>query len=383
MPLSDRLKQITPTQLPRKTPVWKGPEEDGITFSLLSRFLVCRERFRLLVVEGLTPAEGWNHRIGYGNFWHVCEEALARGDHWAGPLLDHAKKEARRYPTQQEQVDHWYQVCLAQFPHYVEYWSRHPDVKERTPLLQEQVFAVPYRLPSGRTVRLRGKWDSVDLVGKSKPAVYLQENKTKGDIRDAQLRRQLTRDLQTMLYLVALSEKPSCDLPRTGHYRHSDGKEYPIAGVRYNVIRRPLSGGKGNIRQHQRGESRSEYYARLGELIQNAVGPEWDCAPDEHYFFKRWTVTVPAADVQRFRRETLDPILEHLCRWWDYVSEADGLDLFGPHRNADAGGIHWVYPFGVWNPLDQGGSSDLDSYLESGSEVGLTRTTELFPELMP
>ena len=28
-------------------PAWKGPEVDGITQSLLSKFLVCRERFRI------------------------------------------------------------------------------------------------------------------------------------------------------------------------------------------------------------------------------------------------------------------------------------------------------------------------------------------------
>jgi hypothetical protein len=50
------------------------------------------------------------------------------------------------------------------------------------------------------------------------------------------------------------------------------------------------------------------------------------------------------------------------------------------HWNWSAVG-HWQHPFGVYNVLDEGGSSDLDNYLESGTEIGLARTTNLYPEL--
>ncbi len=36
---------------------------------------------------------------------------------------------------------------------------------------------------------------------------------------------------------------------------------------------------------------------------------------------------------------------------------------------------------GISNVLDEGGSSDLDEYLLTGSEAGLERTNNLFPEL--
>ena len=68
-------------------------------------------------------------------------------------------------------------------------------------MLQEQVCDVPYNLPSGRVVRLRGKFDSVDLID---GGIYLQENKTKGDIDKIQVERQLSFDLQTLMYSVAL-----------------------------------------------------------------------------------------------------------------------------------------------------------------------------------
>jgi hypothetical protein len=243
------------------------------------------------------------------------------------------------------------------------------------PLLQEQVFDVPYDLPSGRTVRLRGKWDAVLLRGsKSNPAIWLQENKTKGQIEEGKIRCQLTFDLQTMLYMIALTHDTGVDaLERIKGW---DGKGFrtPIIGVLYNVVRRPLSGGKGTIvrkkatKNHPE-ESMGEYYTRLAQYIRD----------EPESYFMRWDVYVSNTDIQRFRRECLDPILEQLCDWWEFVSQCVGqpwVDLAGEHP-----GIHWRHPFGVWNPLDEGGSSELDEYLSGGSTAGLARVDDLFPEL--
>lgn len=384
-------------KLPKKvtTPLWKGPSEDGITFSLLSRFLVCRERFRLLVVEGLKSNEGFNHRLEYGQMWHTCEEELARtgnkppgpaNDDWCRALLQYAKGLGQQYPLQREEIEKWYNVCRIQFPLYVKYWSEHPDVTNRTPLLQEEAFSVPYKLPSGRTVRLRGKWDSVDLVKEGKQTgVWLQENKSKGDIRPEILQRQLRMDLQTMLYLVALEAQYPADMGMLP--LQSNGKPYPILGVRYNVVRRPLSGGKGTIVQHKpsksnpQGETKEEYYERLRGILEGC--------PNE--YFMRWKCLVTPTEVLRFRQRCLDPILEQLCDWWYWITmNMDdpfcGTKCKDPVRqqiHAALGGVslHWQHPFGVYNVLNEGGYSDLDEYLETGSEVGLKRTKNLFPEL--
>lgn len=380
-----------------KQPLWKGPEVDGVTQSLLSRFLVCRERFRILVVEGLREADSFNHRIEYGSMWHVCEEAFAgcgerwkkyiRNDRqyeWLEPLREYAAQLHQQYPLDQEKIQHWYCVCREQFPVYVDYWRKHPDVKNRTPLLQEQAFNVPYTLPSGRVVRLRGKWDSVDLIGKGRRAgVYLQENKTKGEIHEGQLLKQLSSgfDLQTMLYLVAYQEW------HRQFGKQKTGKEWRcnLRGIRYNVVRRPLSGGKGSIRRHKATktkpeETADEFYGRLWDIIK---------AKPETYFF-RWKVEVTPADLTRFRRECLDPILEQLCQWWDWVTDYSDPFHYVREYSSDRSArrpdsastpIHWRHPFGVWNSLNEGSSTPLDEYLLNGSTLGLEQTTTLFPEL--
>lgn len=379
-------------QTKREGPVWEGPESDGpnggVTQSLLGRFLVCRERFRLLVVEGLKPSEGWNHRLGYGDMWHVCEEHHLAGKDWQGPLVDHCWSEGIAHPMDRGTIEHWWAVCCIQFPIYIDYWSRYIDTVSRVPLLQEVAFRVPYKLPSGRTVQLRGKWDSVDLVN---GGVWLTDHKTKGDLDLHHITRQMSFDMQTMFYLVALKiNRQAFDryLEATGNVlgeftdkqlndRFEDwcnGQLYgsTIKGVYYNCVRRPLSGGKGTIVQKKGSknvpaETREEFYARLGQYIKD----------DPEHYFMRFACEVSPQDIATFQQQCLDPILEQLCDWWDWIGKLQQE----PFNTEGSGGIHYRYPFGIFNPLNEGRSTDLDNYLATGSEAGLARVSNLFPEL--
>lgn len=345
--------------------LWKGPEVDGVTQSMLSAFLVCRERFRVKYVLGLRSVDEFNHRIEYGNMWHECERYHSLGSCWETKLKEYAKSLCQKYPLQQEQVLHWYNMCKVQYPLYLCYWARHKRNSGLTPLLREQVFKVPYRLPSGRTVLLRGRWDGVDLLGKgSSAAVYLLEHKTKGDIREEQIKRQLQFDLQVMLYLVALLK-----------YSRDDGKglaTYGTAkGVRYNVVRRPLSGGKGSIRQHKATKSKpaetsEAFYRRLAGLIKGDPG----------YYFMRWQVEVIPQDMKDYQHRYLNNHLEQLCLWWDWISSPKGLE------DPFASPVHWQTPYGIYNILAEGGSSEVDEYLATGSTLGLRRADRLFEELL-
>jgi hypothetical protein len=335
--------------------------------------------------------------------WHVCEEAWGRGTcwrpgapdedrvafreaTWRQALLDHTRGLCQRYPTSQEQISHWYNVCRTTYPVYQDWWSMHPDVTARQVLMPETVFDVPYSLPGGRVVRLRGRRDSVDLIGRGSDAgTYVQENKTKGDVKPEQLRRQLTFDLQTMLYVVAFMEELVTSVPGT-----VAPEGVPFKGVIYNVVRRPLSGGRGSIVKHKPtkknplGESDAEYDGRLADILAGAHGSDWGCNAGEHHFFQRWKVEVSPQDIDRFKREFLDPCLENLCYWYDVKSYE--FTTGGSYNYMDPGRygpppVHWRHPFGVYNVLDEGGSSDLDAYLATGSTAGLVRTNEMFPEL--
>ncbi len=379
--LDSRLATVKP-QPKSNEPLWRGPCAEGplggITFSMLSSFLSCRERFRVKYVEGIKPAERFNHRMDYGTMWHLCEEGLATNpdllndDDWVeDKLRPYCVGLTQKFPLDRVNIVHWYEVCRTQFPIYVRHWAQHDDVKKRTPLMQEQVFDVPYKLPSGRVVRLRGKFDSVDLID---GGVWLQENKTKGNVDIQQIQRQLTFDLQTMMYLIALEAmQESVDCEDAGIMSDELQAIFEVSqvkGVRYNVVRRPLSGGKGTIVRHKATKNKPEetwdsYYARVEQVIKDDPG----------HFFARWKTEILPADIARFRRECLDPILEHLCLWYDMVTDEEQPDPF--FRSY----LHWRTPFGVnFESLNDYGG-DTDAYLDSHSMSGLRKVSTLFEEL--
>jgi hypothetical protein len=366
MSLKDKIKA---TQ--NKGPLWKGPEVDGITQSMLGRFLVCKERFRVQYIEGLVPTEDrFNHRLEYGQMWHVCEEAVANKDDWKEKLTEYTNRLKFQYLMQQAEVVKWKNVCEKQFEVYLDYWK---DKKtEATPLLTEYTFAHRYQLPSGRLILLRGKMDGVfkqtHTVGP--PTVWLKENKTKSEINEMDIQRQLGFDLQTMMYLLVLhgeqkSMQDTTIKTRTSSVKNGIRTFWPIQGVMYNVIRRPLSGGSGSIRQHKptksnpAGESEADYYERLKGVIQEA--PET--------FFARWESSVSLPMMLQFKQRFFIPLLEYVAYWYDEIVKGQ-LPLG-----------HWQHPFGIYNPMDEGGYSDVDDYLLTGNRAGLKRQESLFGEL--
>ena len=380
MPTSQLAHKIATAPRPHgdDNPLWQGPCADGplggITQSMLVRFLSCRERFRLKYVCGLEPHDKWNKTFGYGNMWHACEEALA-GRHpdepglpWENALLRHAQEQVAKYRMQIEEIDKWYNVCRVQFPEYVKYWATHPDVQNRTPLLQEHVFDSPYTLPSGRTVRLRGKFDAVDLITdpEQPQGIYLFETKTKGDIDKLQVERQLTFDIQTMTYIVALRH----------HYSMMGWTaKGPILGVRYNVVRRPLSGGVGSIKPHAAKATKTKMTpAETADQFYERLRRDYLAADPGHWFF-RVRAEVSASDIKVFRETCLDPLLETVCWWYDDVTGAGRtIEEYCPPMN-------YRTPFGVYSALEEGGATEYDQYLASGSEAGLRRVETQFTEL--
>lgn len=359
---------------------WKGPEESGISFSSLCKWIVCPERARLYLIEGLREEE-FSSGIAYGEIWHGAEEDYHRAGAWktgAKKAADNLKEE---YPANLEDIDFLYKLCLIQFPIYLNEWNRDPNVRKRESLLQEPKFWTPYRLPSGRTVHLYGYIDQVFREGKY---TYLQENKTKERIDELGLSRTVALNLQNMYYLIAYNAAKLG--PRSNR-------------ILYNVIRKPATTphkGRGKARKGK--ETWKQFEERLSAAIRKDPG----------HYFKRWKVHVTQADVKRFTEQCLNPLLERLCDWWAWIS----VDPHNPWRlpspqrpwrtledatvlHGDAeiefshkevtlseaavlppipgGGIHYQTPFGVYNPLGQGLRGDYFSLLTSGSKKGLTK----------
>lgn len=407
--------------------LWKGPVEDGITFSLLSKFLVCRERFRLKVIEGIKEKEDFNLPLQFGSLWHEAEEAHAGGKDFMPALRKYTSKLRGEYANAEDNINRCFQIAKHTFPLYVNYWKRHQDERGRVPILEEESFRVPYQLPSGRMVVLRGKFDCVFRV---KNSIWLQENKTKGKIDEEGIQKTLDQNLQTILYQIALR---SCfgiyKLMGVGFqgFRLGDttnvielNPKLKIKGVIYNVIRRPLSdnyaikqrmgrlvnvkdkkgktikGKDGKPKKKRVGaETESQFYKRMATDIKKDPG---------HSFF-RWKVLLTNKDIETFKRKTFDPILEQLLDWWDWVSPVgpnqplpdpwripDEDELPGdvpydavrpPAKGVPGGGIHWQTPWGVYNNMFGGFRGDFFDLLTTGRKTNIIPAKTLFPELSP
>jgi hypothetical protein len=353
---------------------WTGPSGDGpnggVTQGLIGKFIFCRDRFRVRVFEGWETRAGFSAPIEYGCYWHAAEEAYKtdpkKPHKWLEAILAYRDVLLNKYPMDRPAVNHWFSICSAQVPVYVDHWAKHPEEVTRVRLMPEQCFDVPYTLPySKRTIRLRGRWDSIDLVSaltklaKHTPAdagIWLQENKTKSQINHAELQQQLKFDLQTMLYIIALriawEDQEWCN----GLLGRS-----PVRGVRYNVIRRS---------SHKSPESMLQ---KIREDQAAMRAGEW---------FGRWNVPISDEDVRVFKKECLDPILEQMCLWWS-VQTGTLSDTYSQEQLVSIVQqcSTWRTPYGLWNPLEYGGQDVVDEFLRSGSTAGLQRVTKLFPEL--
>jgi hypothetical protein len=184
MALRRPLRIDAPTDCPfdgdKRQPLWKGPQEDGITFSLLCKFLTCRERFRLRVVEGLKEDEGFKYATEFGSMWHEAEEAYAGGHNWRKKISEFYAKLREQFPADEREITKWFRICKMLFPLYINHWKA--DQRDRKPVVEEKPFRIKYPLPSGRTVILRGKIDDIHSQGKgTRRSLWVQENKTKGD----------------------------------------------------------------------------------------------------------------------------------------------------------------------------------------------------------
>ncbi|MEM4359834.1 MAG: PD-(D/E)XK nuclease family protein [Candidatus Bilamarchaeaceae archaeon] len=323
-------------------PVWTP--DDGITYSLLSRFIVCRQRFWIRAVLGLVPKPEWNHRIEYGSMFHAGLEAISAGTSVENAVGEYANSLLNQFPQFSDDIHLWSTICKGQLEVYSSWWKDDP----KSYLLHEEVFDVPVGLPSGRSIRLRGKVDSVFSRQKS---VYLQENKIKGDIDLDGIMQQMAGDLQTMMYITAL------DLMKT------HGK---VRRVLYNVIQRPL-GGKYPLRK-RKAETPGAFAKRVVQNIRDS--PE--------SYFHRIEVEVTDKDVLTFRQRCLYPLLEGVLDWWESIKD----DPTNPWvSNGKSNKHHWIRPFGVYDSLGLGFRGDYYDFIVHGSMNGLQKTTDVFPEL--
>lgn len=361
------------------TPLWKGPAVDGITNSLLCKFIVCRERFRLQVIEGYREEDAFDSAIEYGQMWHEVKEAYRTGRDWKKSLGDYREKLWARYPASIGEINNWAYICAGQFMA----WLSRPRpavtprrIKEQQ-LCTEDSFRVPYTLPSGRKLIFRGKYDSILLADKN--ALYIEDDKSKGKIDEVGITNTLFGNLQMGLYHTAakesltkgadgkwrihnLDKRGSVELPATATRPY-------LAGTRYQIVRRPLAEYYPPVKQ-KKTETQKEFGDRVIQHI----------ADNTDYYFMTMQSMMSESGLHKFQQTILHPWCEALLDWWEYM-ESVNFDPWTSCPVEQKNSLHFQTPWGVYNSLFGGFKGDFFDYLTKGTDRALIKIHTLFPEL--
>jgi len=272
------------------------PERDGVTFSLLSTFLDCREKARFYL-QGWTPTSA-SMALTFGSIVHKIDEwvrdDIRKGKLTEPPSTEHIKKLIKKVEKlwhkenpraglrELEYLELSLLLSEGVLPQYFKYWYKdYSDLKwEKV----EGVFKVPFTVTDkGGTKHktfLRGKIDGSFKLKNS--GTWLFETKTKSRIDEEILSDILPFEMQANIYLSVLKRLD---------------KKNP-SGLLYNIIRRP------NLRQ-RKNEPIAAFAKRISDDV--AERPDW--------YFVRMEMAVSADEIDRFELGLEDLVSDFLL-WW-------------------------------------------------------------------
>lgn len=334
---------------PRKP--FRDLDKDGVTYTFLAQWLGCRESARLAYVEGLSKS-GMAEALEFGSAVHHCLERLADGtidrdspDPTAELALFARQRLAQMGKLSSRELGAFKRLMAVAggiFPLYCHYWQQKGGI-EFDPnaefVYHEKSFIVDHVLPSGRVVKLRGRWDGVFRNSSGK--LWILEHKTRSFIDAEGITSYLPHDLQTMMYVHALQL----------HLQQETGCWEEIEGVVFDVIKRP--GFKHTDKE------------TLEEHVERVIAAVAEKRPE---YFMRWHVTFSPGSLEDWLTSTLNPILQQVCDWWDSIK----ADPFNPHR-LGSNPLHYTNPEHLYTKY---GRSEYFEKLTRGSDYGLRRRSQ-------
>jgi len=324
---------------PKKKPSPKWDlYRDGLSQSLMNRFIDCRETFRLYAVEGFRTASVRRAR-DFGTIYHKLVELHARGK----PIKTHfpawlKRKYSRLSPEDRKYIRLDAKVAQMMFE---EYRRALPDRYKY--IAAEETFTEELKLPNGKIVKMRGRTD--ELIDRGKNGIWIQENKTKQRIDMLFIEDTLRRNLQTMLYAWAMQK-------RYGR---------PVTGIVYNVIRQPSQRRKED-------ETEDQFVDRIRQDVRKRPS---------HYFQRR-KVDLTREHHRHWMNSELIPLVNHICAWWESIKN----DPFHPWATADGlpNPHHFARPFGIYSPMSNG-RGDFYEYKLYGKRTNIVIEDNPFGEL--
>ena len=292
---------------PPETPAWAGPVDGGVTQSLLNRYLDCPFRFYLYAVYGLEDPENINPNLIWGSICHRGLEEIVNSRTLVSEFSDEEKANlltviedytAKEFPSAPISFPlSAYNMCLL-----------YDDSYKLSDVFNAEVkFQQPYTTSVGNNVTLRGK---VDGLGQFKMA----EHKCVGRFDPGQSRLETPFDLQLNLYMY-------------------------VTGVReciYDKIRIPDT-QTWHVPQRRTAEKVSSYVKRL---YYDHVQGDFPVSRNRYLWLDQYPVFRTDDEIDTWRTYELDPLIDNVCRYWDYVTSYN----FDPNNPECYNVLFWIKP---------------------------------------
>ena len=248
-------------------------EKDGVTQSILSSFLACRQRAQFIL-------DGWQKprnkaALIFGSFFHwlieehivsITNEGVGLANSFGALESEWRNKMVTEGEVDRDALELYIAMAHALFEEYCNFWQKKDESYEWIGV-ESQFEKCTDRYQ--HTFKMRGMRDG---IFRRKGKLWILETKTAGRIDEETLNQTLNFDFQSLFYVTASELE----------FRE------PVAGILYNVVRKP------QLRQKKE-EPFRDYAERM--KIDVAERPE--------FYFKRFEVPYTKKRKRLFREELM------------------------------------------------------------------------------
>lgn len=269
---------------------WAGPLKGGVTQSLLTKFLECPYRFYLYAGLGLKEPEDPEPNLIWGDIGHKGLELLIE----------------KPYERIEYTPEDWEEIYAGIDEHAYRNWPEAPitflpSIKQMLTLyddsykqqygnfVTELKFNVEHTTPAGNTISLRGKVDGYNEAHK-----VLVEHKCKGRIDIQQTMRETPTDLQVIVYSYVMGTRT----------------------IIYDLIRIPDT--QWSLPPKTQYQNPVQY---IKSLYDKRNWGDFPIFTKKHKWIQQVIVDLNDEHIEMCMAETINPLIDKLCIYWDYVSD--------------------------------------------------------------
>lgn len=306
-----------------------SPVQHGLSLSGLELWLVDRVAFEVQYLRNLEVVELWNKNMQYGSLVQAGIEGFIKTRQTKGAhrFIDLEAEKQMAIWDDLDEIVWWSGLARETVSEFIKHYDK--DLTKYGINKSEEHHQLDLSLPSGRTIKIHGY---IDGHGPDN----IMENKCRGDWDVEAIAAEIDRNLQVHYYSLIFKGIHG-NLPKFIWYQH---------------IRRPGSFGYRGPQRRTK-ETREQYRARIVEHMQENKG----------YYFYRHLIRPSEEVFDRFMAECLIPILEAFLDWYEYMT--------APNRKELENRVHWITPYGLYNPFMEGTPERFRTYRLTGSTLGL------------